>query len=103
MGNKKILSHDSMTGITKYWTDNGDGTYTVETDQDMTAIIESNKKQHNATDKHTKHGEWSKVASIPMTVYYDLKQKGILDDQKAFQRWLNDPDNKYFRTRVGKV
>ena len=103
MGNKKILSHDSATGITKYWTDNGDGTYTVETDQDMTAIIESNKKQHNATDKHTKHGEWSKVASIPMTVYYDLKQKGILDDQKAFQRWLNDPDNKYFRTRVGKV
>lgn len=103
MGNKRILSHDSATGITKYWTDNGDGTYTVETDQDMTAIIESNKKQHNATDKHTKHGEWSKVASIPMTVYYDLKQKGILDDQKAFQRWLNDPDNKYFRTRVGKV
>lgn len=103
MGNKRILSHDPETGITKYWMDNGDGTYTVETDQDMTAIIESNKKQHNATDKHTKHGEWSKVASIPMTVYYDLKQKGILDDQKAFQRWLNDPDNKYFRTRVGKV
>lgn len=103
MGNKKILSHDSMTGITKYWKDNGDGTYTIETDQDMTGIIESNKKQHNATDKHTKHGEWSKVASIPMTVYYDLKKKGIVDDPKAFQRWLNDPDNKYFRTRVGKV
>ena len=103
MGNKKILSHDSMTGITKYWNDNGDGTYTIETDQDMTGIIESNKKQHNATDKHTKHGEWSKVASIPMTVYYDLKQKGIVDDPKAFKKWLNDPDNKFFRTRVGKV
>lgn len=103
MGNRRILSHDSATGITKYWVDNGDGTYTIETDQNMSAIIDSNKKQHNATDKHTKHGEWSKVASIPMSIYYDLKKKGIIDDPKAFAKWLNDPDNKYFRTRAGTV
>ena len=45
----------------------------------------------------------SRVASIPLTVYYDLKQKGILDDQAAMKKWLNDPDNELFRTRKGKV
>lgn len=103
MGNSRLLSHDAETGITKYWHDNGDGTYTIRTEQDMAAIIASNKKQSNATDKHTKWGEMSKVASIPLTVYYELKQKGILDDQAALKKWLNDPDNRFFRTREGKV
>lgn len=103
MGNKKVLSHDPLSGITRYWHDNEDGTYTVETDQDMSAIIEQNKKLSNETDKHTKYGEWSRVASIPLSVYYDLKAKGIVDDPKAMKKWLNDPDNKYFRTREGKV
>ena len=38
-----------------------------------------------------------------MVVYYDLKNKGILDDPKAIKKWLNDPENKYFRTREGTV
>jgi len=103
MGNKKILSHDADTGITKYFQDNLDGTYTIETDQDMSGILEANKNEYKETDKHTKYGEWSKVASIPLSIYYDLKAKGILDDPAAMKKWLNDPDNKYFRTRVGKV
>jgi len=43
------------------------------------------------------------VASIPLNVYYDLKQKGIIDDAKAFKRWLNDSENRFFRTKPGKV
>jgi hypothetical protein len=35
--------------------------------------------------------------------YMDLKKKGILDDQVALKRWLNDPENRYFRTRPGQV
>lgn len=38
-----------------------------------------------------------------MVVYYDLKAKGILDDPVAIKKWLNDPENKYFRTREGNV
>jgi hypothetical protein len=33
----------------------------------------------------------------------ELKQQGIIDDPKALRRWLNDPDNRYFRTRPGRV
>jgi hypothetical protein len=44
-----------------------------------------------------------KVASIPMNVYFDLKEKGILDDPAALKRWLNDSDNRFFRTKAGRV
>ena len=71
--------------------------------QDVTAIIEANKRSANAIDKHQKHGEWSKVASIPMNIYYDLKRRGILDDPARLKSWLNDSDNRYFRTRGGRV
>ena len=43
-----------------------------------------------------------KVARIPLTLYNELRNKGILNDQKAFRRWLNDPANKGWRTVDGK-
>jgi hypothetical protein len=52
---------------------------------------------------HGRYGEWSKVASIPLSVFYDLKQKGIVDDPAAMKKWLNDSENKFFRTRPGRV
>ena len=48
-------------------------------------------------------GEWSKVASIPMPLYYRLKRDGIADDPKRMKAWLNDADNRFFRTRPGRV
>jgi putative lipase involved disintegration of autophagic bodies len=80
-----------------------DDSIVIATSQDVTAIIEANKRAANAVDKHQRYGEWSKVASIPMSVYHDLKQQGIADDPARFKRWLNDGDNKYFRTRGGTV
>jgi hypothetical protein len=43
------------------------------------------------------------VASIPLPLYFDLKAKGIIDDQKKFKEWLNDSDNRHFRMRPGKI
>lgn len=103
MGNKKVFSHDPMTGITKYWHDNQDGTVTIESDQDVKAIMEANQFGRKEVDKHAKWGEMTRVASIPLTLYYELQKKGILDDQAAMKKWLNDPDNELFRTRKGKV
>jgi len=63
------------------------------------------------TDKHTRWGDDifdNKIASIPMTVFDELNKRGIVRgfhviDQKAFRKFLNDPDNKVFRTREGTV
>jgi hypothetical protein len=43
------------------------------------------------------------VAQIPMALYYDLKSKGITEDPARMKAWLNDPENRYFRTRPGTV
>jgi len=31
------------------------------------------------------------------------KSEGKLDDQAFLKKWLNDPDNRLFRTRPGEV
>lgn len=101
---KRLLDHDPYLGITEYFHyDDDAGTFTIQYQQDPTQIIEQNKAQFNATDERAKWGEWQKVATIPISIWADLKQKGIIDDKAAFKRWLNSPDNQFFRTRPGKV
>lgn len=52
------------------------------------------------TQKH-----YQKVAEIPNTIYYDLLQKfgSPQQNQKAWFRWLQDNDNKAFRTTNGRL
>lgn len=69
--------------------------------QDVTPIIEQNKKICN--DTPNKFGEGVRVASIPLVVFQDLVKKGITRDQNEFRKWLNAPENKFFRTHPGKV
>jgi hypothetical protein len=99
---KRIFDTDPLTGITRYWHVKDNGEYVIETVQELD-VGEANTRARNATDKRTKWGEMARVASIPLSVYYDLKRQGIVDDQKAFKKWLNDPDNRVFRTREGTV
>jgi hypothetical protein len=88
-----------------------EGNVIVESKQDVSAIIESNKKQFNLYDENARWSEspfGNKIASIPMTVIDMLNQKKIMRgfsviDKKKFSQWLNDKDNRFFRTRTGKV
>lgn len=85
-----------------------DGKYVIETSQDITGIIESNKAQFNSIDEKAKWGEWTKVASIPNSVIDDLNKQGIMRgfavlDEKRFRAFLNNPDNRFFRTRPGQL
>ena len=98
---KRIFSHDPENGITKYWHVKENGEYVIETVQDVTAIADANKRQYN--DTPNKYRDVNKVASIPLPIYYELKRKGIADDPKALAKWLNDADNRVFRTRAGTL
>jgi len=101
MGQKRLFGRDPLTGITQYWHVKENGEYVIETQQDVSAIAEANKRQYN--DTPDRHGDVNKVASIPLNVYYDLKRRGIADDPVAFKKWLNDRDNQVFRTRAGRL
>jgi len=98
---KRLFSRDAATGITKYWHVTGEGEYVIETVQDSTKILEANKRSYN--DVSGKFGNHAKVASIPLSVYYELKKQGIADDPTALKKWLNQSDNEAFRTRSGTL
>jgi hypothetical protein len=98
---KRLFDRDPLTGISKYWHVTDKGEYVVETVQDVTKIKDANKRAYNGTDG--KFGDLPRVASIPLSVYYELKRKGIADDPVALKKWLNDGDNHVFRTRAGRL
>jgi len=52
------------------------------------------------TQKHLQ-----KVADIPAPIYYELIEKfgQPRDNPKAWKRWLNDYDNRFFRTTGGTI
>ena len=89
----------------------GDGGIIIETKQDISAILEQNKKEYNSYDERAKwsdHLFGNKVASIPLTVIDELNKQGIMRgfavlDEKRFRAWLNERDNRVFRTRTGVV
>jgi hypothetical protein len=98
---KRLFGHDPLTGVTEYWHVTDKGEYVIEKIQDVTSIVEANKRQYNEAPQ--KYGDMNKVASIPLSVYYELKRQGIADDPKAFRKWLNDSNNQAFRTRLGTL
>lgn len=94
-----------------------DGRYTVahetddgvilETRQDVSKIIEANKRQYNDSD-----GKFDEVithvARLPLTVVDQLNRDKIMQgftviDQTRFKAFLNHPDNRFFRTHPGTI
>lgn len=99
---KRLISDDKHTGIKTFLNYDGtDDDAVISKEQDVTEIAEANKQAYNDAPK--KFGDVAHVARIPMTVYYELQRKGILHDQEALAKWLNDPDNMVWRTRPGKI
>lgn len=93
-------------GITRRWHwDPVAEAGTIETVQDVTDLIDTNKRCFN-TDNHGGRkwkGDMHRVASIPLTIYFQLKAEGIIDDPVRMKQWLNSPENRAFRTKEGRV
>ena len=99
---KKILSHDPGTGITTWFHgDDMTGDFALEKRFDVEPILEANKDAYNNAPQ--RFGELSRVACIPIVIYYDLIRKGHAKDDEYMLNWLNDPDNRFFRTRPGRL
>lgn len=100
---KELVAVDPLVGAKTEWEMQGDKLL-VRNAQDAEPIIEANKAELNSgEDGYSKSRNLRRVASIPLVLYLDLKKRGILGDRVKFRRWLNDPDNRLFRTAPGKV
>jgi hypothetical protein len=97
----RLLGFDPITQKTDTWHDEPDGGVVVASEQDVTDIIEQNKEDYNARSGFK--GDWHHVARIPLAIYEDLMRKGIADDPARLKKWLDNPDNRAFRSHPGKV
>lgn len=101
---RRILTSNPVTKTrTVMYSDpySGDGVF--HTEQDVTDVVEANKAHLNMFDERqrcAKDGEM--VASIPSVVYWSLP-KHIRDDETEFRKWLDDPDQRAFRTHPTKL
>lgn len=110
---KRLFSRNDVFGITRYsYYDADRDELHIETVQDVEPILEANKAQFNGTDERAPWADgMQKVATVPLNVLEDLMQRGILvpgrngdgEGNKRLKAWLNDPENRFFRTRPGRV
>lgn len=105
----KVFDVDPMFNILRLWHYNTDtDQVTIETrqgaDDTYNALLDLNAASRNLTSAKTPYRDgMHHVARIPLVILEELQRKGIARDQKAMKKWLNDPDNRFFRTREGKV
>jgi argonaute-like protein implicated in RNA metabolism and viral defense len=102
---RRLFSSDPESGITRWWNDDDESDKVVmHTQQDITHIVEANKAAYAMYDgPKDKWGDWTRVASIPLSMYMKLKAEGKLHDSKYISRMLNDSENRHLRTRPGKL
>ncbi len=102
-----LIDHDPLMGRTIWAKQEWDGNQVVthyRTDYQVDKLIGENQEHRNAS-QNKRFGDWERVASIPLNTLYDsgLSEAAENDDQKFMSRWLNDPDNRAFRTFRGNV
>lgn len=101
-----ILDYSPETGVLEkfHFDDTFDGGRIIhEVEQDVTDIVEDCKAHMASTDERARYGDMARVASIPMSIFHQLLAEGIINDQQKMKDWLNNPDNRVFRTRPGRV
>ena len=105
---KKLLTEDRVAGKKTYFQTEGDDTHVV-TAQKVDHILEHNKRQANDWKSgsmigNTPHHHQT-VAEIPATLYYDLVEKlgDPRQNMNAWKKWLNNPENRFFRSTGGTV
>jgi hypothetical protein len=99
----RLFSHDPQTGETVWVMFDGEKTV-VRTDTPIDATIEANQQARHEVGKFSK-GDYNRVASIPSHLLHTtgFQEAFMQDDKKWLSRFLNDPDNRAFRTTEGRV
>lgn len=98
-----LFDHDADTGRT-VWSKVEDGKQVFRIDTPVNSILDANQEHYNNSDGK-RFGDWQRVASVPLNLAYsngftDAVQQ---DDKAWLSRFLNDGDNRKFRTFKGNI
>jgi hypothetical protein len=104
---RKLAEEQTIEGK-RTWFADGDGGLVIRDEQNVAPILEANKAAYNQIDERARWGDGARVAEIPNSVIADLNVKGIMRgfavvDQKRMKAFLNDPENRFLRTRPGRI
>ena len=96
---KKVYRNDGAVKRTLIWEDDQPETVHVYTELDMEQTIENNKILRELHPKRSTNKVLAR--GVPLTV----AEKAIREqwDDRAWARWLDDPDNAAFRVWPGRV
>ena len=100
-----VLESDVITRSSSLLHMDGDK-YHLEETRDAEDIVEMNKAAYASIDERSRWGRINRVASIPLVLFFDLWKKGYFRGNKLSKddkKWLNDNENRFFRTRPGRV
>lgn len=106
MKRELLFDEDPITKTREWFVmEDGADSFQIVTEQIVDPICEENQENFKQFDERApwKGDGFHRVAGIPANVVADLMRKGILLDPKAMKRWLNDPENRKYRTRPGRV
>jgi len=85
-------------------TENGDGTFHITKEQNIQPTLDYAKNLRDISVDRNHHSR--KVAEIPPVLAAKLYRDGILGpngDTKALLKWLDQPENKPFKTWEGHL
>lgn len=102
----RVFSHDPLTGKTVYFhMDEDDESFTLETHEPMDPVVEAAKRSSASVDERARWNTMEHVGWMPGTVHAKIMRENPEreDYQRAMKKWINDPDNRGFRSRPGRV
>jgi hypothetical protein len=77
------------------------GDFTIETVEDVEPLLDDVKVLR---ENHKEHGgDMKHVARVPVHIVERAMREGWFHDQKAWARFLDDPDNAGFRVWRGRL
>jgi len=96
-------SYDPVTRKRVSFCENADGTILWNTETVVDELVAANKEAFNDSEGK-RWGDGRVIASIDMATYFNkivpAKQAG---DDAYIKRWLNNSDNRAYRTWKGKI
>ncbi len=80
-----------------------DGGTTWRTDYEVQPTVDINTAQRNLAQDNWK-GDYHHVASVPLNIFHEQLAEATQQDDNAYlSKWLNDSDNRAWRTKNGNV
>lgn len=96
-------SYDPVTRKRVSFCENQDGTILWHTETVVEELVEQNKAAFSDSE-NKRWGDGKVIASIDLPTYFDKIVPAKLNGDDAYiKRWLNDPDNRAYRTFKGNI